>query len=299
MGIASMTGFSSAQGQDYGRTLSWVWEARSVNGKGLDIRIRWPQGWDSIEAPSRDLAQKCLSRGSIALSLSLNDSSRSASGLTINREWLATLIALAEDLPPSVGQPRLDGLLRVRGVIEESAASSEAEAHPLASDLVAVVLETLSKALEGLVAVRCEEGGRLHTVLQGHLASLESLIQQAGETASARPGSVRRRLEQQLAVLLDSKVPVPEERLAQELALIATRLDIREELDRLSAHVAQARQLLETGGVCGRRLDFLCQEFNREANTLCSKSQDADLTRLGLDLKTVIDQLREQVQNIE
>lgn len=296
--IASMTGFSGGHGQHGVCGLSWTWEARSVNGKGLDIRIRWPQGWECIETPARDMVQKRFARGSISLSLVLRDMAPSSSSLVINREWLARLMALAEDLPSYVTAPRLDGLLRVRGVVEEAASISGAEDGP-SPDLVSSALVTLADVLDDLSLVRREEGQRLLTILNTRLDAVESLVQQAGETASVRPDSVRRRLEQQLAVLLDAKVPVSEDRLAQELALIATRLDIREELDRLVTHVAQARQLLASGGACGRRLDFLCQEFNREANTLCSKSQDSTLTRLGLDLKSVIDQLREQVQNIE
>lgn len=296
--IASMTGFSGGNGQHDACGLSWTWEARSVNGKGLDIRIRWPQGWECIEAPARDMVQKRFARGNISLSLVLRDVATSSSSLVINREWLGRLMALAEDLPPCVAAPRLDGLLRVRGVVEEAARISGAEDGP-SPDLVGSALVTLADVLDGLGSVRREEGQRLLTILNTRLDAVASLVQQAGETASVRPDSVRRRLEQQLAVLLDAKVPVSEDRLAQELALIATRLDIREELDRLATHVAQARQLLASGGTCGRRLDFLCQEFNREANTLCSKSQDSALTRLGLDLKSVIDQLREQVQNIE
>ena len=296
--IASMTGFARAGGQRPDLGLSWTWEARSVNGKGLDVRVRWPNGFDALEAPAKDLVGKRLTRGSVTLSLQTRtDTGAGAPQVRINQALLAQLMDLARDLPLHVQPPTFDGLLQVRGVLEtlESAEPDEETRKGLEAEM----LTSLGEALTALEVARRDEGGRLNTILRAHLATIADLVGKAAQTASARPEAVQDRLRAALNQLLDAKVPVSEDRLAQELALIATRQDVREELDRLTAHVAQATELLDSAGPVGRRLDFLCQEFNREANTLCSKAQDTALTRIGLDLKTVIDQLREQVQNVE
>lgn len=296
--IASMTGFARAGGQRPDLGLSWTWEARSVNGKGLDIRVRWPNGFDALEAPAKELVSRHLTRGSVTLSLQTRtDTGAGAAPVRINQALLAQLMDLARDLPLHVQPPTFDGLLQVRGVLEtlEAEEPDEETRKTLEADMLA----SLAGALTGLEAARREEGGRLNAILRSHLATIADLVVKAGQTASARPDAMQDRLRAALTQLLEAKVPVSEDRLAQELALIATRQDVREELDRLTAHVAQATELLDGAGPVGRRLDFLCQEFNREANTLCSKAQDTALTRIGLDLKTVIDQLREQVQNVE
>lgn len=296
MTISSMTGFARAQGDFAEAALAWAWEARSVNGKGLDVRLRLPPGFEAVEAAAREAVTKRFKRGNVTLGLQTRqDSTGQGAGVTVNEALLAQLMDLAKDLPPHIAPPTFDGLLQVRGVLESGDAVLD-EDTVKARD--AAVLASLTTALDALAAARDAEGARLDEILTGHLATIEALTTAAAQTAAARPEAVAERLRTLVAGLLDS-TPVNEDRLAQEIALIAARIDIREELDRLTAHIAQARELLTAGGPCGRRLDFLCQEFNREANTLCSKSQDADLTRIGLDLKAVIDQLREQVQNIE
>lgn len=296
MTISSMTGFARAQGDFAEATLAWAWEARSVNGKGLDVRLRLPPGFEAVEAAAREAVTKRFKRGNVTLGLQTRqDSTGQGTGVTVNEALLAQLMDLAKDLPPHIAPPTFDGLLQVRGVLESGDAVLDEDTLK-ARD--AAVLASLTTALDALATARDAEGARLDEILTGHLATIEELTTAAAKTAAARPEAVAERLRTLVAGLLDS-TPVNEDRLAQEIALIAARIDIREELDRLTAHIAQARDLLAAGGPCGRRLDFLCQEFNREANTLCSKSQDADLTRIGLDLKAVIDQLREQVQNIE
>lgn len=296
--IASMTGFARSGGQRPEMGLSWTWEARSVNGKGLDVRVRWPNGFDALEAPAKELVARHLTRGSVTVSLQTRADAAAGGGqVRINQALLAQLMDLARDLPLHVQPPSFDGLLQVRGVLETVEAEEPDEEARKA--LEAAMLASLDQALTGLKAARHEEGARLNTILRAHLATIADLVSRAGQTASARPDAMQDRLRAALSQLLEAKVPVSEDRLAQELALIATRQDVREELDRLVAHIAQATELLDAGGPVGRRLDFLCQEFNREANTLCSKAQDTALTRIGLELKTVIDQLREQVQNVE
>ncbi|WP_019645279.1 YicC/YloC family endoribonuclease [Novispirillum itersonii] len=296
--IASMTGFARSGGQRPEMGLSWTWEARSVNGKGLDVRVRWPNGFDALEAPAKELVARHLTRGSVTVSLQTRTDAAAGGGqVRINQALLAQLMDLARDLPLHVQPPSFDGLLQVRGVLETVEAEEPDDEARKA--LETEMLASLDQALTGLKAARHEEGARLNTILRAHLATIADLVSRAGQTASARPDAMQDRLRAALSQLLEAKVPVSEDRLAQELALIATRQDVREELDRLVAHIAQAMELLDAGGPVGRRLDFLCQEFNREANTLCSKAQDTALTRIGLELKTVIDQLREQVQNVE
>lgn len=295
--ISSMTGFARAQGQDDDLGLSWTWEARSVNGKGLDARVRWAQGYDALEIPAKEAIGRRFKRGNINVTLQVQRQDSAPVGYRVNQALLDQLMALAKDLPGHVAPPTFDGLLTVRGVLESADESEMDEDMRKAHE--AAVLATLETALDDLAAARAAEGARMAGVLEEHLATIAQLTEAALQTAQVRPEAVRARLRAQLDLLLEAQPPVSEDRLAQELALLATKLDVREEIDRLRAHVAQARELLAAGGPCGRRLDFLCQEFNREANTLCSKAQDTDLTRIGLDLKAVIDQLREQVQNIE
>ena len=296
--IASMTGFARSGGQRPEMGLSWTWEARSVNGKGLDVRVRWPNGFDALEAPAKELVARHLTRGSVTVSLQTRTDAAAGGGqVRINQALLAQLMDLARDLPLHVQPPSFDGLLQVRGVLETVEAEEPDDEARKA--LETEMLASLDLALTGLKAARHEEGARLNTILRAHLATIADLVSRAGQTASARPDAMQDRLRAALSQLLEAKVPVSEDRLAQELALIATRQDVREELDRLVAHIAQATELLDAGGPVGRRLDFLCQEFNREANTLCSKSSDIALTRTGLALKAVIDQFREQAQNVE
>lgn len=292
-----MTGFARSDGHI--ATYTWTWEVKSVNGRALDLRCRLPPGMEALELPARQMAATRLRRGNVNISLQVN---RAGTPQTyrVNHDLLrqlADIVREAENLIDGAA-PRLDGLLALRGVIEvveaeESAADREARE--------ATMLQHLELALDRLAAARLEEGGRLTAVLDEQLATMAALTEQAAAAAALRPETLRARLRDQVAALLDAGIGLPEERLAQEAAMLITKADVREELDRLRAHVAAGRELLQNGdpGGAGRKLDFLSQEFNREANTLCSKSGDVELTRIGLDLKLVIDRFREQVQNIE
>jgi uncharacterized protein (TIGR00255 family) len=291
-----MTGFARSEGVSDG--YAWTWEAKSVNGKGLDIRCRLPQGVDEIEVEARRLAQAKLKRGNVTLGLTL----RRVDGGTryrVNRDLLDQLIAVigeagaaAERLAP----PSLDGLLAVRGVVEpaeEAAGAGDRE------QLDRALVDSLVEALDGLAAMRGDEGRRVGDALSRMLDAIATLCGDAAATAAMQPAAIRERFAAQVKEFLAGSADLPEERVAQELALMVTKADVREELDRLRSHVGSARDLLKSGGVIGRKLDFLCQEFNREANTLCAKSADIALTNIGLALKAAVEQFREQVQNIE
>jgi len=290
-----MTGFARQEGGD--GTLAWTWEIKSVNGKNLDLRCRVPSGYEALEMAARTIAQARCARGNLQLTLTVNRGQAPVK-LQVNRDVLDPLLDLIRELEDEVraAPPRLDGLLAVRGVLETV---EEQETEEQMAARTAAMEADLVLALEALIAMRRAEGLRLDAMAAGHLAEIERLTAAAGETAAARPEALRARLKAQVEELLEAVPALPEERLAQEAAILAAKADVREELDRLGAHVAAARELLAEGQAIGRRMDFLCQELNREANTLCAKSQDVALTRIGLDLKAVIDQLREQVQNIE
>jgi uncharacterized protein (TIGR00255 family) len=297
--IASMTGYARAQGADERRR--WVWEARSVNGRNLEVRCRVPQGFERLENPARAAAGARLKRGNVALSLTIG-SERQSKPLRINRALLAELGILVEEVRRSTGAaaPSADGLLRVRGVIEEEDESQGTEEALAALDKA--LTRSLDEVLRGLADSRAGEGKALAGVITGHIDEIEGLCQRAAARAVAQIGVVRSKFESQLADLLERAPPLSEERFAQEVALLAGKADVREELDRLTAHIAQARSLLNEArpdNPVGRKFDFLCQEFNREANTLCSKSADIELTRIGIDLKGAIERMREQVQNVE
>ncbi|HEY4170681.1 MAG TPA: YicC/YloC family endoribonuclease [Reyranella sp.] len=294
-----MTGYARAQGADDRRR--WVWEARSVNGRNLEVRCRVPQGFERLENPSRTAAGSRLKRGNVSLSLTITSEGKSKP-LRINRALLAELGALVEEVRKSTGAvaPTADGLLRVRGVIEEEEQVAEDEETLAALDKA--LMRTLEETLQGLANARAGEGRALATVLEGHVGEIDCLCRRAGERAQAQIGVVRERFVSQLGDLLERAPALSEERFAQEVALLVGKADVREELDRLTAHIAQARSLLHEArpdSPVGRKFDFLCQEFNREANTLCSKSADIELTRIGIDLKGAIERMREQVQNVE
>jgi uncharacterized protein (TIGR00255 family) len=297
--IASMTGYARAQGSDDQRR--WVWEARSVNGRNLEIRCRVPQGFDRLENPARGAVGGRMKRGNVTLNLTLT-SERQTKPLSINRTLLAELATLVDEVRKSTGAapPSADGLLRVRGVIEEEEAGDESEEALAVLDKA--LQASLDETLKALVSSRAAEGKALAKVIDGHVAEIESLCGRATERALAQIGTVRARFEAQLAELLGRVPALSEERFAQEVALLVGKADVREELDRLGAHIAQARTLLadaRSDNPVGRKFDFLCQEFNREANTLCSKSADIELTRIGIDLKGAVERMREQVQNVE
>lgn len=289
-----MTGFARSDGAAGAH--SWTFEIKSVNGRNLDVRSRLPSGFDQLDQQIRTAVAARLKRGSVSVNLSALRQN-AATQYRINRDLLDQLVALSREVAAAgVAPARVDGLLAVRGVIETV---EEPETEEQRSEVEAAMLATLDQALDRLADARLAEGARLITVLSNHLAEIERLVRAAAGTAAAQPAALRERLRGQLAALLDAVPALPEDRLAQEAALIVSKGDVREELDRLVAHVAAARDLLARGGAIGRQLDFLCQEFNREANTLCSKSADVELTRIGLALKASIEQLREQVQNIE
>ena len=297
--IASMTGYARAQGADDRRR--WVWEARSVNGRNLEIRCRVPQGFERLENPARTAVGGRLKRGNVSLTLTLT-SERQSSPLRINRALLTELATLVEEVRKSTGAaaPSADGLLRVRGVIEEEEEDGQTEEQLAILDKA--LTATLDEVLKALVAARAAEGKALAKVIDGHVGEIESLCKRAAERALAQIGTVRARFESQLAELMGRVPQLSEERFEQEVALLVGKADVREELDRLAALIAQARTLLAEARVdnpVGRKFDFLCQEFNREANTLCSKSADIELTRIGIDLKGAVERMREQVQNVE
>jgi uncharacterized protein (TIGR00255 family) len=288
-----MTGFARAQGEAPG--ISWVWEVKSVNGRALDLRLRLAPGFDAAEPELRAaLAQRCR-RGNFSANLSVTRVA--APALRVNREALSQLVALINELSGEIeaAPPRLDGLLALRGVVE----TVEDEDETVIEARRQAVLEGWTAALDQLVAARADEGARIAALLKSQLGEMATLLEAAESCAATQPAAIRERLRTALASLAELMPSMPEERVAQEVALLATRSDIREEIERLRAHLEQAGELLQQGEAVGRRLDFLCQELNREANTLCSKSADIELTRAGLALKAVIEQFREQVQNIE
>lgn len=288
---ASMTGFARARGDQDDE--SWVWELKSVNAKGLDIRVRLPSGHEDVENAVREAVSKRFKRGSFFASLNL-ERPEGEVHLQVNRDLLRQLISVCHEMGDEA--PRVEALLNVRGVLAPAEKTLDEEAE---SARRRAYLVTFESALNELDTARRDEGARLAALLETHIDEIEGLVRKAKGTAEARPDAVRARLSSQVAELLENTQTISEERLAQELALIAVKNDIREEIDRLGAHVAQGRDLLAERAPKGRKLDFLCQELNREANTLCAKSNDVSLTRVGMALKAVIDQLREQVQNVE
>jgi uncharacterized protein (TIGR00255 family) len=296
----SMTGFAARRGQGAGH--SWAWDLRSVNGKGLDLRLRVPDWIDGLELALRGELGRAMSRGNVSLSLRVarDGMAEGAEGLRVNPPALAAVLrAMAEveqaamDAGLTLAPAHAGDVLAVRGVLDSSAA--EIDTGPLR----AAILVDLPPLLAEFAAMRAGEGAALQGVIAGQLDAVARLTAEAGAEAAARREAAATGLREALARVLEQAEGVDEARLAQELALIAVKNDVTEELDRLAAHVAAARALLAEAGPVGRKFDFLMQEFMREANTLCSKAQSLALTRIGLDLKTVIDQMREQVQNVE
>ncbi|WP_262297561.1 YicC/YloC family endoribonuclease [Microvirga sesbaniae] len=295
MSIASMTGFAREAGVT--GSYQWAWELKSVNGRGLEVRVRTPSGLDAVGEDARGQILKALTRGQGQLNLSLSKAS-SAPRLRVNQDVLQSLLSAIGGLtlPDNVQPASLDGLLSVRGVVElddDAADPSQDEG------LVAALKAGIGALIGSLKAARLKEGQALAAVLGQQLDRIAQLVDEAEAAPARRPEAIRARLEAQIAELLDGRAGLDPDRLHQEAVLIAARADIREELDRLRAHVDSARGLLQEGGPVGRRLDFLAQEFGREANTLCAKANDVSLSRIGLELKAVIEQFREQVQNVE
>lgn len=293
--LNSMTGFARAAGSDARN--SWTWEARSVNAKSLDIRCRVPPGFDAVEQNARKAANNRFQRGNISLNLTVERVSGTVR-YAVNRDLMEQVLSLRDDLSDRVDStpPTLEGLMAIRGMLEP-VDETESEEDIVVRD--AAIGRTLAELLDGLATARAEEGARLETVVRQHVEMIGDLVAQASSCAAAQPDALRARLQTLIDELLGAERGLSEERLAQEAALLIGKADIREELDRLRAHIEAAGELLEEDAAIGRRFDFLCQEFNREANTLCSKSASVDLTRIGLELKASIEQLREQIQNVE
>jgi len=288
-----MTGFARSEGASAGRR--WVWELKSVNGRGLEFRFRTPAGMDSIEPELRRSAAETFSRGSINASLSV-ESDASATTFKVNWEALGAAVRAVEQIRQRIDceKPRAEGLLALKGVIEQDDASQSEEAR---ADFAAAVAKTFRDALSELKSARDGEGAALARIIAVQIDEIERLAATARSSDGAGLDAIRSRISSQLQEFLAADIPA--DRVAQEAALLAIKADVREELDRIAAHVAAARALLAAAEPVGRRFDFLAQEFNREANTLCSKAQHMDLKRIGLDLKSAVDRLREQIQNVE
>jgi uncharacterized protein (TIGR00255 family) len=293
--LASMTGFARSDGSTDG--LSWAWELRSVNGRGLDLRFRLPAGWDALEPTLRTAAGKVLKRGNVTANLTMKREVEAR--MVPDPQALEQALALVMQLHariPDCPPPRAEALLALPGVLRPAATDpAEERAEPV----TAAVQAGFAQALAALVVARRAEGARLATTLTRQLDELARLHAQATTEAADQPAAQRAKVMETLQALLRESPPLPEERIAQEVALLASRSDVREELDRLDSHLHAAHALLAEADNIGRRFDFLVQEFNREANTLCSKSASIALTATGLKLKATIEQLREQVQNIE
>lgn len=290
-----MTGFAHASESDDDSV--WTWEVRSVNGKNLDLRFRLPVGFDGLEPAVRGAVSARIRRGSVTANLRI-DRVTPRGRFQVNEDLLEQLIELRHRF---VGVVRdeplsLEALLGVRGLVDIVDEEPD-EAEKLARD--ARITTTLETVLDALVAVRSEEGERMGSLLRDRLDEIAGLTEKAEASAALQPEAIKERLDRLMRELLESDTGLPEERLAQEAALLVSKADVREELDRLKAHVTASRNLIDSGGPVGRRLDFLCQELTREANTLCAKSADVALTRIGLELKASVEQLREQVQNLE
>lgn len=293
--LASMTAFARASGT--AGAWRFAWELRSVNGKGFDLRLRLPPGFDFLESDVRALAAGRLTRGSVSATLT---TAREGENVTVrvNRPALEALFAAVGESAKALGvqNPGIDSLLSVKGIVEVSEVQeSEADLRALGTSISA----GFSDALDALGAMRVQEGEALRAILLARLDGIATLVEAAEALPERALEAIKARLAEQVRTLSEASVALDPDRLHQEAVLLATKADVREELDRLAAHLAQARDLIAKGGPVGRRLDFLAQEFNREANTLCSKSNSVALTQIGLDLKLLVDQFREQIQNVE
>ena len=295
MALSSMTGF--ARGQGGGGSYAWAWELKSVNSKGLDLKLRLPPGWEAVEPGVRARASEVLSRGSVFANLTVSREG-TAPVARINEPALNAVLAALKGLEGKVAgaPPSLDGILALKGVMEVSEAE-ESESERSAAE--AAVVAGFGEALKGLAEMRRIEGQALGKILSARLSEIGALAARAEVAPGRKPEAIKARLAEQVATLLEASQRFDADRLHQEAIMLATKIDIREELDRLAAHVAQAKKLIADGGPIGRKLDFLSQELNRESNTLCSKANDLELTNIGLELKAVVEQFREQVQNLE
>jgi uncharacterized protein (TIGR00255 family) len=295
MALSSMTGFARADGVS--GAYVWAWELKSVNAKGLELRLRLPPGWDAVEAPLRARAAEILARGTVHANLTAQRAGV-APVVRVNEPVLAAVLSTMRDVARRIeaAPPAIDGILALKGVIEVLD-EDESEEDRRAAE--AEIIAGFSTALISLAEMRRREGGALATLLRARLDEIAALTARAEAAPGRKAEAIKARLAEQVAALLETSNRFDPDRLHQEAILIASKADIREELDRLTAHVAQARRLVDAGGPAGRKLDFLSQELNRESNTLCAKSNDVELTNIGLELKTVVEQFREQVQNLE
>ncbi|HWV52252.1 YicC/YloC family endoribonuclease [Pseudorhodoplanes sp.] len=295
MTLSSMTGFARSHGAS--GSYAWSWEIKSVNAKGLELRLRLPSGFDAVEVPVRTRGAEMLSRGNVYATLTVNREGI-APVVRINEPVLNAIIDAAGKLSKTVDaeKPRIDGLLGLKGVIDVTDAEESEEEKAAVED---AVIKGFVQALKGLTEMRRHEGEAIGRVLSARLDEMAALAARADAAPGRQPEAVKKKLAEQVAVLLEASNRFDPDRLHQEAVLLAGKADIREELDRLAAHIAQARKLMNGGGAIGRRLDFLSQELNRETNTLCAKSNDVELTNIGLELKSVVEQFREQVQNLE
>ncbi|MGU3574843.1 YicC/YloC family endoribonuclease [Brucellaceae bacterium C25G] len=299
MTLQSMTGFArySATHQQGELVTNFTWEVRSVNGKGLDVRLRLPQGFEAIEHTIRAIIAKSFTRGNMQVSLNV-DNGAERHEVTINHELVDKLMRASQELQNRFGAAplTLDGLFSLRGILDQppEAVSEEDQAA-----LKASVLDGLYALLQQLKETRALEGQALRRIFEKHIDEIASLTEKARHDPARSVEAIKMRLAAQVSLLLDASQVLDKDKLHAEAAYLATKADIQEELDRLDTHVTSARKLLKDGGAIGRKLDFLSQEFNREANTLCAKSNAATITAIGLELKAAVDQFREQIQNLE
>jgi uncharacterized protein (TIGR00255 family) len=295
MVLSSMTGFARSHGAIGPYTFEW--ELKSVNAKGLDLRVRLPSGWDELEAFAKKRVNEVLSRGTIYANFNVKRVN-ALSTVRVNEDVLASIVRVAGALASKIDAvaPSIDGLLSIKGVLEVVEPENDEAEDKAAKDAAAAAFD---EALAHLVDMRRREGAALGQILSQRMDEIEQLAKKAEAAPGRKPDAIKARLADQIATLLGTSDRFDSDRLNQEALLIAAKADIREELDRIASHVAQAREMIAKGGSVGRRLDFLAQEFNREVNTCCSKSNDIELTNTGLEMKNVVEQFREQVQNLE
>jgi uncharacterized protein (TIGR00255 family) len=295
MALSSMTGFARSHGASGPYTFEW--ELKSVNAKGFDLRLRLPPGWDELEALTKKRAGELLSRGTVYANLNVKRAN-AASTVRINEDVLSSIVRVAGELAGRIDAvaPSIDGLLAIKGVIEVVEPESNEEEDKAAKAAAAASFEL---ALNDLLQMRRREGTTLGQILGQRMDEIERLAKKAEAAPGRKPEAIRARLAEQVAALLEASDRFDSDRLNQEALMIAAKADIREELDRIASHISQVREMIGKGGPVGRRLDFLAQEFNREVNTCCSKSNDLELTNTGLEMKNVVEQFREQVQNLE
>jgi uncharacterized protein (TIGR00255 family) len=295
MALSSMTGFARSHGTS--GPYAFEWELKSVNAKGFDLRMRLPPGWDEIETIARKRATEILSRGTVYANLTVKRGN-ALSTVRVNEDVLNSILRIAADLAGKIDAvaPSVDGLMAIKGVIEVVEPEADEDEDKAAKLAVAAAFD---EALTALVAMRKREGATLGDILTQRMNEIETLAKKAEAAPGRKPEAIRAKLAEQIAALLESSDRFDSDRLNQEALMMAAKADIREELDRIASHVSQAREMIGKGGAVGRRLDFLAQEFNREVNTCCSKSNDIELTNTGLEMKNVVEQFREQVQNLE